>query len=104
MMQGDAYSIPFTLSVNINGVKTILTPDNVKDVEILIGTLRETYLEGGLKFVDDKWCFPLTQQETFSFGTFPQFAQVRVKFVSDDVVGAIVPKMQISNSISKVVL
>lgn len=104
MMQGDAYRVPFILSMTIDGTRTLLTPDNVEDVEILIGTLRATYSEGELKFDDGKWCFPLTQQKTFSLGSFAQFAQVRVKFITGDVVGAIVPKMLMNNSISKAVL
>jgi len=99
IMQGDAYSIP----INITTGGTIIDDTMAETVEVMIGFLKKTYPEE-ITFSDGSWLFPLTQDESFKLSSFQQTVQVRVKFNSGEVIGAVVGSVQITSSNSKEVL
>ena len=101
MMQGDSYN----LGINIlNNAGNPVTPDDIKDVEITIGSLRKTYLNSQLTYYDGVWLFPLSQQETFRYWPSSVKAQVRVVWANGVVEGKPLYGVRISESISKEVL
>lgn len=101
MMQGDAYSLGFTV---LNNAGSVVTPDDVIDVEITIGHLAKNYSGGQVTFYDGRWFFPLSQVETF--GYFPKSvkAQIRVKWKNGVVEGKAIHGVRINESISREVL
>ena len=103
MMQGDSYGIKIEI---LNSENSIITPDDVSDVEVTIGSVRKTYSSGEVTYNSDigKWVFPLTQEETFKFPASRVKAQVRVVMKSGDIHGASIGEISVSESISKEVL
>ncbi len=104
MMQGDSRSLTVTI---LNEDKTVVTADDVSDVEFIFGHLRKTYKEGQVAFdpVSGKWVIPFSQQETFSFQA-PGYvnAQVRVKFADGTLEGTSLGRINMDKSMSKEVL
>lgn len=101
MMQGDSYSLGFTV---MNNAGSTITPSDVIDVEISIGHLRKTYSSGKVTFNDGRWFFPLNQEETFGYWPKSVDAQIRVKWKSGVVEGKAIHGVRINESISKEVL
>lgn len=103
MMQGDSYSLEVDIR---NGDKKVVTPDDVSDVEICVGSLRKTYKSEEVTFDEDvqKWKFPLTQEETFKMLPAKVKAQVRVLWTSGEIEGADLGEIRVKESISKEVL
>ena len=112
IMQGDAYNIEITLT-DADG--TALTDETVETVEVSLGGLTKTY-PGEVTFEPDapsrgapssvttgKWLFPVTQEETACMTGMLPF-QVRVKFAGGNVVGARLPNVYATASISTEVL
>lgn len=64
MMQGDAYGIPITIKTNND---TVLSDEDVIDVEVVIGKLRKSFAEGDISYDPDtqRFIFPLSQEESF---------------------------------------
>lgn len=98
MVQGDAYSIDITIqsqgqSINVNSVEL---------VEITLLNLTRSYPEE-VTYSDEKFHFPITQQETFKLPPICPM-QVRVKFASGDVIGSKIQMVEVAGSISKAVL
>ena len=79
IMQGDAYPVGFDI-VDLNGAK--ITPAAVSEIEIVLNGVRKTYTAGEVYF-DDRWYFPLTQEETFAM---PEVGKCHVRVKSGDVV------------------
>lgn len=102
MMQGDAYSVPVTITAQDG---TVVTPDMVTCVEITIGNLSRKY-PGAVTFDEDTgaWQFPLTQQQTFRLQQGKQETQARVVFASGDVFGGRGDTVFVTGSLSKGVL
>lgn len=101
MMQGDAYRLGFTV---LNNAKTPVTPDSVQDVEITIGHLRKTYRASQITFSNDRWFFPITQEESFDYWPKSVKAQIRVLWNDGTVEGKEIHGVRIHESISKEVL
>ena len=101
MMQGDSYSLGFTVR---NNAESIVTPDDVIDIEITIGHLRKTYSSGQVTFDDGRWFFPLSQEETFGYWPKATKAQIRVKWRNGIVEGKEIHGVRINESISREVL
>ena len=97
MMQGDA----FTQEIEIRHNDEIVTPDDVTDVEITIGVLSKTYLDGELDYSEGVWKFPMTQQETFRFRGGYHSVQVRVLWPSGDIEGVDLGKIYVGESNSR---
>lgn len=102
MMQGDAYSVPVTITAQDG---TVVTPDMVTCVEITIGNLSRKY-PGAVTFDEDTgaWQFPLTQQQTFRLQQGKHETQARVVFASGDVFGGRGDTVFVTESLSKGVL
>lgn len=103
MMQGDAYSLEIEI---LNGEQDAVTPEDVVDVEITIGSLSKTYASDEVSYDEEreKWLFPLTQEETFKFYPARVKAQARVVWKNGDVEGASLGTINVLESISKEVL
>ena len=103
MMQGDSYGLPIEI---LNSEKAVVTPDDVSDVEITIGSLRKSYADGEVIFSTEaeKWVVPLTQEETFSLRPGRVRVQLRVKRKNGEVEGFDLGSKNIFESISKEVL
>lgn len=101
MMQGDAYSIGFTV---LNNAGSTVTPDDVIDVEISIGHLVKRYSNGQVTYFDGRWFFPLSQEETFDYWPKAVHSQIRVKWNNGIVEGKPIHGVRINESISKEVL
>ena len=100
MMQGDSYGIPVEIR---NSKGEVVTAADVSDVEIVVGGLRKSYKKGEVKYSDNKFIFPLTQEETFRFSGSVK-AQVRVVWPSGDVDGVFLGNVEVATSLSKEVL
>lgn len=101
MMQGDSYN----LGINIlNNAGSPVTPDDVRDVEITIGHLRKTYVNGELAYSDGVWMFPINQKDSFGMWPAAVKAQVRVAWANGVVEGKPLYGIRNEESISKEVL
>lgn len=101
MMQGDSYDLGFTVK---NNAGSVVTPDDILDMEITIGHLSKTYRREELAFVDNRWHFPLTQKETFGYWPKAIKAQIRVRWKNGVVEGKEIHGVRIKESLSKEVL
>ena len=101
MMQGDSYRLP--IQVTMNG--DIVTLNMVEDVEVMLGSIRKTFLDGSVSFdeIQEAWLVSLSQEDTFRLRGGAN-AQVRVKFLSGDVLGVDLGYVDVKSSVSKVVL
>lgn len=102
IMQGDAYGIPFVIETD-NGR---MTPDTLSDLEIVIGDMRKTLAEAGIRYdaAEGRFLFLLTQEESFALPAIPQKVQLRCKFQNGEVIGQSLGAIDVAASISKVVL
>lgn len=103
IMQGDQYPIAFDL-YNMESDEATLGPQDVTDIEVVIGQLSFRLADGGVVWNVDHWEFHLTQDASFTLEAFAQSAQIRVKLSSGDVIGQELPLADILHSISKEVL
>ena len=101
MMQGDACNLGIRIQ---NNAGNPVTPDDIQDLEILIGHLRKTLSGSQLSYHNGLWLFPLTQVESRSLLPSHQRAQVRVLWPNGVVEGHDIPGIAIWESISKEVL
>lgn len=101
MMQGDAYSLSFTV---LNNAGSAVTPNDILDVEITIGHITKTYKKIQLLYENEKWLFPLTQKETFGYWPKPVKAQIRIFWPNGIIEGKPIHGIRIIESLSKEVL
>ena len=101
MMQGDAYSLGFTIR---NNAGSIVTPDDIIDVAIKIGGLRKTFLDGQVTYVDGRWLFPFTQEETFRYWPTQLKSQISVKWNDGTIERKPIFGVRVFESIDKEVL
>lgn len=102
MMQGDQYRLPIELK-DADG--TFVTREEIKDMEVFVGTTRKMLSKGEIEFDPLKNIFYvyLSQKETFMMRGDVS-VQARVLFLSGDVVGIDLGKLNFAQSTSKVVL
>ena len=102
MMQGDQYRIPIELK---DSDGTFVTREEVKDMEVFVGTTRKMLSKGEIEFdpLENIFYVYLSQKETFMMRGDVS-VQARVLFLSGDVVGIDLGKLNFSQSTSKVVL
>lgn len=87
IMQGDEYFIGIQLT---NENDEVISLDDIKAVEFILGELRWTYPSDDVSYDAhaESFYIRLTQEQTLNmFGK--QTLQVRVKFTNDEVIGAI---------------
>ena len=102
MMQGDQYRLPIELK-DADG--TFVTLEEVKDMEVFVGTTRKMLSKGEIEFepLEKVFYVSLLQNETFMMRGDVS-VQARVLFLSGDVVGIDLGKLNFSQATSKVVL
>ena len=102
MMQGDQYRLPIELK-DADG--TFVTREEVKDMEVFVGTTRKMLSKGEIKFnpLENVFYVSLFQNETFMMRGDVS-VQARVLFLSGDVVGVDLGKLNFAQSTSKAVL
>ena len=102
MMQGDQYKLPIELK-DADG--TFVTREEVKDMEVFVGGTRKMLSKGEIEFdpLENVFYFSLSQKETFMMRGDVS-VQVRVLFLSGDVVGIDLGKLNFAYSTSKEVL
>lgn len=98
MVQGDSYSI----DVDIKSAGAALSIDSIDKVEITLLNLIKTY-PGTVTYSDGKFHFPLTQQETLNLPTLCPM-QVRVKFITGDVIGSDIQHIDVLRVLSRTVM
>ena len=103
IMQGDSYNLPVDV---VNDENIVVTPADVVDVEISIGSLRKTYAAGDITYNANagQWIFPLTQEETFKMIPCRVKVQIRFKWFDGSIEGADLGYIDILESMSKEVL
>ena len=102
MMQGDQYRLPIELK-DADG--TFVTHEEVKDLEVFVGTTRKMLSKGEIEFepMDNVFYVFLSQKETFMMRGDVS-VQARILFFSGDVVGTDLGKINFAQATSKVVL
>jgi hypothetical protein len=102
MMQGDQYRLPIELK-DADG--TFVTREEVKDLEVFVGTTRKMLSKGEIDFdtLENVFYVSLSQKETFMMRGDVS-VQARVLFLSGDVVGIDLGKLNFAQATSKVVL
>ena len=101
MMQGDAYKLGFRIT---NNAGNPITPADITDLEITIGSLSKTYRKNQLLYESGLWMFPFTQDDTFSYVPAAAKSQVRVLWANGVIEGKDIHGVRINESISKEVL
>lgn len=88
MMQGDSYSLPFTITMNGT---TEITPDLIAELELCVGdengvSIRKTFSSESVQYdyTERKWFFRLTQQETLNLEPRGYDVVVRIKLSNSD--------------------
>ena len=102
MMQGDQYKLPIELK-DADG--TFVTREEVKDMEVFVGGTRKMLSKGEIEFdpLENVFYVSLLQKETFMMRGNVS-VQARVLFLSGDVAGIDLGKLNVSKATSKVVL
>lgn len=102
MMQGDQYKLPIELK-DADG--TFVTQEEVKDLEVFVGTARKMLSNGEIAYepLGSVFYVSLSQKETFMMRG-DVTVQARVLFLSGDVVGINLGKINFEKATSKVVL
>lgn len=84
ILQGDAYLIP----VNITRDGKPVTEEDISDIEIILGGISKLY-PGEVTYAEGKFCFPLTQDESFGIDADRYDLLVRPKFNDGTVTGVL---------------
>lgn len=102
MMQGDQYRLPIELK-DADG--TFVTREEVKDLEVFVGAMRKMLSNGEIEFepLENVFYVFLSQKETFLMRGEVS-VQARILFLSGDVVGIDLGKINFAQATSKVVL
>lgn len=102
MMQGDQYRLPIELK-DADG--TFVTREEVKDLEVFVGTVRKVLSKGEIEYepLESVFYVSLLQKETFMMRGDVS-VQARVLFLSGDVVGIDLGRLNFAQATSKVVL
>ena len=101
MMQGDSYNLGFTV---LNNAGVPVTPNDIQDMEITIGHISKTYRNAQIIYMDGKWLFPLSQEETFSYWPKAVKSQVRILWANGILEGKPIHGVRVNESMSKEVL
>lgn len=106
MMQGDAYGLPIDILNEDGNMFAVVTPEDVSEVEVMIGHLRKSYADGEIAFNSDtkKWTVLLTQEDTFGLRPVRVKVQLRIKWKSGGVEGCDLGYHNVRESLSKEVL
>ena len=100
-MQGDAHYLGIRIR---NNAGSAVTPEDVTDVEITVGALTKRYRAGEILYQDERWFFPMSQEETHEMWPGAVKAQVRVCWANGVVEGKPLYGVRVNESLSKEVL
>lgn len=102
MMQGDQYKLPIELKDDDG---SFVTQEEVKDLEVFVGPIRKMLSNNEIEFdpLGNVFYVSLSQKETFMMRGDVS-VQARVLFLSGDVVGIDLGKLNFEKATSKVVL
>ena len=101
MMQGDSYNLGIVIQDDTGAG---VLPEAVSDIEIAIGHIKKTYAHNEIKYGENVWLFPLTQEESFTLPAGKLYGQVRIKWASGEVNGCKLEIPRLAESRSKEVL
>lgn len=98
IQQGNQYPLPIKIITNNQPI----TPDDIDDVRIQIGSYLKSYADGEITFNDEtnEWLFPLTEHMTQSFGNLRAPVQVGIK-IGENLIYSITQNIDIGKSIIK---
>lgn len=107
IMRGEAFTYGFRITTGDSSDQTIVTDEDVDDVEISFGSTAKTYTAGQITYEGEGvWGYPISQEESFDFP--PKIrVQIRVKFkseVNEVVLGKKVCEIPVVASDSRTVL
>lgn len=100
MMQGDSYGLPIEILRDGKAV----TPEDVTNVEISVGSITKTYAKNKVYYSNGMWIIPLSQEETFNLPAASVRVQARVMWATGGVTGVDLGDIDVIDSISKEVL
>lgn len=102
IMQGDQYRIPIELKHSDN---TFVTQKEIKDMEIFVGNARKMLSRNEVVFepLENVFYVYITQEESFRISGEVS-VQARLLFLSGDVIGIDLGKIDFIRTTSKVVL
>lgn len=98
MMQGDSYNLGLTV---LNNAGSVVTPNDIQDMEITIGHIRKTYRNAQISYSNGKWLVPLTQEETFGYWPKSIKSQIRILWADGSIEGKPIHGIRIGESTSK---
>lgn len=75
IMQGDACRLPFHIVQD----GLVISPEMITDLEVTVGSLRKTYLSGGIEYTDEHWLMNLSQEETMAMSG-SEYIRVRIRY------------------------
>lgn len=101
IMQGDELIVPISVKIN----KQLIDMNDIEAIQFTIGEITRVYRKDGSGEVsydaeNQKFNFPLTQYETFSFEG-PQECQIRIKFTNGQIRGKKVGRIDLQYSLTK---
>ena len=102
IMQGDAY--PLSILLYDQERQAEITPDITEDVEFSVGGIIKSVASGQVYYNENRWIFPLTQSDTFSWRVGSQQIKGRIKFLDGEVKGVDIGEIIVTKSESKKVL
>jgi hypothetical protein len=73
-------------------------------MEITIGHISKTYRNSQIIYMDGKWLFPLSQNETFGYWPKATKAQIRILWANGILEGKPIHGVRVNESLSKEVL
>lgn len=102
IMQGDQYRIPIELK---HSDGSFVTQEEIKDMEIFVGNARKMLSKNEVVFepFENVFYVYITQEETFRMSGEVS-VQARLLFLSGDVIGIDLGKIDFAKATSKVVL
>lgn len=79
--QGDQYGIRVKIFQDNDGAKVPITPTDVDNVEIIVGSASKVYSDGGVTFDSNtnEWIYGLIQADSFAMNSsVPIIARVKI--------------------------
>lgn len=82
VMKGDQYALRCIITIGEDAEEHNLTPDEIDDMEIIVGRHSKTFAMGEVEYDADnaEWLYPFRQEDSFCFGPV-EAVQARVKIL-----------------------
>lgn len=97
--RGDAFSLPFTITVG----ETAVTPDTCSGLAAALGAYTARYEDGGITWDSEnrRWLFPVTAEMTDSFGGGDTPFQAAAEFTDGSILHTDITPVLVKDSIIK---